>query len=165
MKTLPKLGENLIEEGVIDDPRSQRQHLQQVQSEYKRLLILINQTSQRCSLMIEIELVHEKLNSIRNTLRQMSNIPMKFRNLNDVQTAIEGQRKLLEKTKQLCSAPLEEIRKQIDEFLRQSSLATKSVENNFKEVFRLYDEKFRSFENEFHRLEVKKRRSSKSLTI
>lgn len=157
MKSLSTLLDHLIEEGATDDPLRHRQRLETLLSHYKHLLVSINETSQRCSLIIASKILHEKSSQLKNTFGQLVNAPLNFADLSDVRTALQGQTKLLD-TLERYDEQVRDLLVQGNELMRQPSVPH-YVQQDVQYVEKLYNDKCQSARDQLDKLQVERRSS------
>lgn len=157
MKLLPTLLENLINEGATNDPISHRQRLDNLLSQYKKLMSAINETSERCSIIIAGKILHEKSSQLKLTLNQMTNAPVSYQTLNDIRTGLYGQMKLVEILKKYRTQ-VDEIVQQARDLMRQF-VSVKDVPQEVQQLEKLYQDKVRSAQELLEQLQVERNHS------
>ncbi|CAF1543353.1 unnamed protein product, partial [Didymodactylos carnosus] len=70
--------------------------LDQLLTRYKQLLPQIEEQSERCSIIIPSKMIHENALALISTINAALNAPLHFRDLNDVRSTVQGQRKVVE---------------------------------------------------------------------
>lgn len=141
----------MIEEGATDDSFGHRQRLEKLLSRYKEILVLINETSARCSLTISSKIIHEKTTQIRTNLNQMSNVPTKYRDLSDVETTIQGQMKFMEIINKF-RPQIAELKSEAAPLIQKGQLP-QYVQKDLQQVEEMFQEKIRSAEEHRDRLD------------
>ena len=155
MKTLSGLLEDLIEERATDDPARYRQRLDTLLSRYRQLLVSIDNTSQYCSVIIPAKMIHENSLQLTNSLNSVSNAPIRFRDLADVRTALQGQIKVCDVLENL-SGQVTELITRGNELIRQPSVP-KYVQQDVQNIQKLYNEKVEIGQDYLSKLKVKKK--------
>ncbi|CAF3725966.1 unnamed protein product [Adineta steineri] len=142
VRVLSSLINELIEEQATDDPSHYRQRFNTLHARYKQILSSIDETSQRCTIIIPAKLIHENSQQLTNSLTSISNAPINFRDLPDVRTAVQGQIKVCE--------ILESFSQQITDLITQANelskqpIAPKYVQQDVQNLQKLYHEKVQS---------------------
>jgi ElaB/YqjD/DUF883 family membrane-anchored ribosome-binding protein len=78
VKSLSTLLDELMAEEATGSPVRHRQRLERLLSRYKHLLGAINDTSQRCSLIIAAKIVHEKSSHYRSEIKHPAQLTSLF---------------------------------------------------------------------------------------
>lgn len=139
VKTISTLLDELIEERATDDPPRYRQRLDTLLSRYRQLLVSIDNTSQYCSVIIPAKMIHENSLQLTNSLNNISNAPIRFRDLADVRTALQGQVKVCEVLDNL-SQQVTELISRGNDLIRQPGVP-KYVQQDVQNIQKLYHEK------------------------
>jgi ABC-type transporter Mla subunit MlaD len=155
VRSLSSILDDLIEERATDEPARYRQRLDKLLSHYKQLLVLIDETSQRCSVTIPAKINHEKYVQLNTLLTNLSNISMNFRDLSDVRSALQNQTKVCD-TLQIHSQQVSEIVTSGNELLRQP-MVPKYVQQDIQNIQKVYNEKMQSAQDLLEKLKVRRK--------
>ena len=136
----------------MDDPSRHRQRLETLLSHYKDLLVSINDTSHRCSLIIAAKILHEKSSQLKNTFGQLVNAPLNFADLSDVHLALTGQVKVVE-TLERYAEQVRDLLNQGHELLRQPTVPN-YVQQDVQHLEKLYNDKSQSAREQLEKLQV-----------
>ena len=153
VKALSSLLNDLIEEQAADDPAQYRQRLDDLLSRYRQLLVSIDETSQRCTVLIPAKMIHENSLQLSASLANISNAPINFRDLSDVRTALQGQIKVCE-VLETYSQQVNELVTRANELAR-GAMVPKYVQQDIQNIQKLYNEKTQSAHDLLEKLQVK----------
>ncbi|CAM2712242.1 unnamed protein product [Rotaria socialis] len=142
VKTLSTLLDELIEERATSEPARYRQRLDALITRYKQLLSAIDETSQRCTIIIPAKMIHENSLQLNASLINISNAPINFRDLSDVRTTVQGQIRVCDVLDGF-SHQVNELVTRGNELMRQP-MVPKYVQQDVQGVQKLYNEKVQS---------------------
>jgi AcrR family transcriptional regulator len=152
VKALSTLINDLIEEQAADDPSHYRQRFDALLARYNQILASIDETSQRCTVIVPAKMIHENSEQLNATLAAISNAPLNFRDLADVRTAVQGQKRVCDVLDNF-SHQVNELVTRADELLKQE-IAPKYVQQDAQNIQKLYNEKLRSAHDLLEKLQV-----------
>ncbi|UJR08743.1 hypothetical protein I4U23_013000 [Adineta vaga] len=154
VKTLSALINELIEEHATEDPARYRQRLDALLSRYNQILASADETSQRCTVIIPAKMIHENSQQLSHTLSNISNAPLNFRDLSDVRTAVQGQKKVCDVLENF-SHQLSELVVRADELMKEDMVpkyVQQDVQNHLLELWERFDANKRRYQQQMERL-------------
>jgi hypothetical protein len=99
------------------------------------------------------KILHEKSSKLQLILSNMFNAPVQYRHIADIRATIHAQETLVNILSKYRTQ-VDEIRTQGNELLCQSSVPV-HVQQDVDNIDRLYDEKFRSAQEQLNQLQVR----------
>ncbi|CAF1053347.1 unnamed protein product [Adineta ricciae] len=152
VEALSALMNELIEEHSTEDPARYRQRLDALLSRYKQTLVSVDETSQRCTVIVPAKMIHENTQQLHTTLSNISNAPLNFRDLADVRTAVQGQKKVCDVLESF-SHQVNELSSRADELMKQDT-APRYVQQDIQNIQKLYEEKRQSAHELLEKLQL-----------
>ena len=152
VKTLSTLLDELIEERATDNPTRYRQRLDALHLRYKKLLVAIDETSQHCSIIIPSKIIHENSQDLNESLTNISNAPVDFRDLSDVRTVVQGQTRVCNILESFSQQIIELVTRG-NELLKQP-MVPKYVQQDTHHIQKLYNDKVQSAKDFLERHQV-----------
>lgn len=152
VKSLSTILQELINEGATDEPGRYQQRVDALASRFRQLLQSIQETSQRCSVIIPSKLFDENSSKLIEELNRMNNVSNACRTLEEVHSAVQQQNRLVEHFKQF-QGQLDELLRQGNDLLRQP-MVPKYVQQNLQTLQKLYQDKTQSAQEMLKKLKV-----------
>ncbi|CAF1669368.1 unnamed protein product, partial [Didymodactylos carnosus] len=152
VNSLTTILSELIEERATDDPAQHRQRLEQLLTRYKQLLPQIEEQSQRCSIVIPSKMLHENAVTLISTINGVANVPLHFRDLNEVRSTVQGQQKVFEY--------INNFNQQVDELLARGSelirnpMTPKYVQQDMQQVQTIFNDRLQVAQDLLTKLKV-----------
>ena len=154
VKSIGTILNELISEGATNEPGRYQQRVDTLVTRFRQILQAIDETSQRCSVIVPAKLLHENSSTLIDELNRMANVSNACRDLAEVHAAVNQQNRFCEHLRTF-QGDIRDVLHQGNELSRQPGVP-KYVQQDLQTLQKLYQEKNQSAQEVLAKLKVRR---------